>query len=286
MICNALEKSGFRTKIAPEDADRLIVETAIENARLDCDGTVVIVGEDTDLLVLLCQLTCESHVENIYFCKESKGSAPNEYFSSNSFKYPELKKIIAFLHAFCGCDTTSCFYKKGKNKLFEVFSPEELLELASVFHNVNATSDDIANSAFRIIRDMYSTQAEKQLIKKTRNFSLGNLRYLHFSKAELKSSFSLETLPPTESAAKQHAFRVYYQIQRWLGNENLAATDWGWYMKNNHLMPVRSTMPPIPKKLLDQISCSCSKKGCVDASCTCKKSGLKCTNLCANCTED
>lgn len=223
---------------------------------------------------------------NIYFRKEGKGAKPHEYYSSNSFKHENIQKIVALLHAFCGCDTTSCFYKLGKNKLIYSFSHDKLLELSEVFYDEKASCEKIADSAFKMIVGMYSNKAEKKIIQKSNSFSLNDLRYLHFSKAKIKTKFALETLPPTEGAARQHAFRVFYQVQMWLGNENLKATDWGWTIKNNNLVPVRTTDPPIPKKLLDQISCSCSKKGCIDGSCTCKKHGLRCTNLCAHCDED
>lgn len=283
-ICTALKSVGFRTKIADEDADRLIVITAIENARLDFESTVIIVGEDTDLLVIITQLA--SDLNNIYFRKEGRGSDPHEYFGSDSFKYPDMKQIVMFLHAFSGCDTTSCFYKMGKNKLINCFSHEKLIELASIFYNSTPDVDVLVSNACEIIRGMYSNKAEKKLIEKSNSFSLNDLRYLHFSKAKLKTKFSLESLPPTEGAAKQHAFRVFYQIQLWLGTTNLQATDWGWQIRNEYLIPIGSTDLPIPQKLFDQITCSCSKKGCIDNSCTCRKNGLKCSNLCANCRED
>lgn len=283
-ISSSLNAAGFRTKIAEEDADRLIVVTAIENARLDSDTTVIIVGEDIDLLVILSQLAQNSN--NIFFVKESKGAKPREYYTADSFKHKSLQQIVCFLHAFCGCDTTSCFYRVGKNRLIDSFSHEELVKLASVFYKQNANCDEIAQAAFELIKSLYSSKAEKKLLEKSSSFTLNDLRFLHFSKAKLKTKFALETLPPTEGAAMQHAFRVYYQIQKWLGNTALKAVDWGWKVRNNYLVPVGSADPPIPKKLLEQISCSCSKKGCVDASCSCKKHGLRCTNLCGNCNDD
>ena len=67
MLCLALNAVRFQTKIAPEDADRLIVMTAINNARADYKTTVVIVGEDIDLLVIFSELA--ENINNIYFCK-------------------------------------------------------------------------------------------------------------------------------------------------------------------------------------------------------------------------
>ena len=284
MLCLALNAVRFQTKIAPEDADRLIVMTAINNARADYKTTVVIVGEDIDLLVIFSELA--ENINNIYFCKENKGSTPNQYFNNNSFKYPFLRNRITFLHAFSGCDTTSCFYRIGKNKLIDTVNHEKLLDLSAVFYEKNASSEKIASNAYKLIIDLYSNKAEKKLIEKSSNFSLHDLRYLHFCKAKTKTKFALETLPPTQGSAKQHAFRVYYQLQLWLGNNSLIPTDWGWQIKNKCLLPVGTTDPPIPQKLLSQISCTCSKKGCIDASCSCKKHGLECTNLCAHCHED
>ena len=168
MIFTLLNTAGYRTKIAPEDADRLIVVTAIENARNDSETTVLIIGEDTDLLVIFSKLA--DNMNNIYFCRQCKISKPNEFYSSNSFKYPDLQKIVAFLHAFCGCDTTSCFYKLGKNKLIDSFAHDRLLVLASVFYDENASCDKIADSAYELIRGMYSNKAEKKLIENQATF--------------------------------------------------------------------------------------------------------------------
>ena len=165
MICTLLNTAGYRTKIAPEDADRLTVVTAIENARNDSEATVLIIGEDTDLLVIFWQLA--DNMNNIYFCRQCKSSKPNEFYNSNSFKYPDLQKIVALLHAFCGCDTTSCFYKLDKNKLIDSFAHDRLLALASVFYDENASCDEIAASAYELIRGMCKVHKKiKQLFAK------------------------------------------------------------------------------------------------------------------------
>ena len=219
----------------------------------------------------------------IYFFKKGKGREPNKYYSTSSFKFKELQPIIGFLHIFTGCDTTSCFYRQGKKKLISSFEPEKLKELASKFYKKDATAEEIASSAYILIRDLYSNKAEKYLFAKNENFTLNDLRYLHFSKAKIKTNFAFETLPPTEGAAKQHAFRVYYQLQLWLSN-CLNPTQWGWKVAKNHLVPIGTTDEPLPENLLKQISCGC-KTGCNFTSCTCRKHGLQCSDLCANCTE-
>lgn len=52
----------------------------------------------------------------------------------------------------------------GKNKLME-FNQSKLVESASVFNNANAPHDQIASSAFELIKDIYSNKAEKKLIE-------------------------------------------------------------------------------------------------------------------------
>lgn len=56
-------KAGIKTEMAEEDADALIVHTAINNCTDDLP--TVIVGQDTDLIILLTQLTQEN--SSIFF---------------------------------------------------------------------------------------------------------------------------------------------------------------------------------------------------------------------------
>ena len=50
------------------------------------------------------------------------------YMTANSFKYLKVKKLIGFLHAFTGCDITSCFFKQSKNKLIKTLSDYVVLQ--------------------------------------------------------------------------------------------------------------------------------------------------------------
>lgn len=98
------------------DADTLIVQTAINIE----SKNVVVVSEDLDVLVLLTALTPNDR--EIYFRKPAKGKVLQKVFSSMSLEKtsPMCKKHIPFLHAFTGCDTTSAFYNRGKNKFVEI----------------------------------------------------------------------------------------------------------------------------------------------------------------------
>jgi hypothetical protein len=90
----------------------------------------------------------------------------------------------------------------------------------------------------------------------------------------------LACLPPTSASAQQHLFRVYYQVQVWLGNK-LTPEDQSWKLVDNTLEQIQTLLPPAPEKLLNTIFCNC-KKGC-NAKCGCKKVGLFCSLACISC---
>lgn len=109
------EDAQFTVIQATEDADTLIVNTAIEMS--SSYEYAIIVGEDVDLLVLLTALG-NSH-ENIYLLKPGKGKTVNRIYSSHSLQGDEtVKNNIFFLHAFSGCDTTSALFNQGKMRIF------------------------------------------------------------------------------------------------------------------------------------------------------------------------
>lgn len=143
-----LQAAGFTTCQAEEDADQLILTTAI---RLATSGTrVVIVGEDTNLLVLLTQLG--SGKDNIYFLERGKGKTPDKIYTSKSFVHDELTPLVSFLHAFCGCDTTSCFYGRGKNVIVKlVLNDTALQECAEYFYDTQAKPQELADKGKKII---------------------------------------------------------------------------------------------------------------------------------------
>lgn len=88
---------------------------------------------------------------------------------------------------------------------------------------------------------------------------LDECRFIMYSrkvaKMSLKSKFEMVTLPPTSLAAKQHSFRVYYQIQVWLGNSSLDPREWGWREEEGSderkfLLPIHSTLNFAPDDVI------------------------------------
>lgn len=140
----------------------------------------------------------------------------------------------------------------------------------------NASKARIANAGCKLIASIYKCEDP--------DLSLNKFRFKFYELLKAKSALKIDKLPPSEGVAKMHAYRVYFQLQTWLGNKK-NATDWGWKMTKNILMPEYTDMTLIPEDLMKKISCGC-KTGCHNTQCGCRKHGLKCTDLCTTCDPD
>lgn len=159
--------------------------------------------------------------------------------------------MICFLHAFSGCDTTSCFYKKGKNKLLEIVLKNKALHpLINSFYvsqtakGFNTKKDEIKENTLAITMALYRAPPSVK--------TLSELRYYYFKKlsSSKNSSFKLESLPPTEAAAAQHGYRTFLQIQMWSINRTILATQYGRELNNEKvLIPVQSDKNMIPTNI-------------------------------------
>lgn len=194
-------------------------------------------------------------------------------YSNNRFNFPELSKYVAFLHASSGCDTVSTFFKQEKSKLFKIFkSNPDYCKLIDVLYKNDSPCAQIANNMCQIISLLYC--------KKTQD-KLNEHRFKYFKKSTSRSSVRLEHLPPTERAAKQHAFRIFLQLHKWLGNE-YDITQWGWKLVDTLPIPIYTQDLLIPEKIIKKISCCCATS-CKAKACICRKKFLKCTSVCKHC---
>lgn len=115
MLIEKLESVNIATKQARDDANVLIIETAI--AKSAEQKITVLVWKDIDLLVILIGQT---HLQNqeIFHKKMAEENIKRRMYYSRSFdKLFNCKKHILFSHVLTGCDTTSSLFKKGKLKI-------------------------------------------------------------------------------------------------------------------------------------------------------------------------
>jgi len=78
MLSRYLQKVGCLTHHSQADADLLIVQTAVESTRR---ANTVLVGDDTDLLILLCSYT-EMRAEELFFQPEPRANSSKRRVSN------------------------------------------------------------------------------------------------------------------------------------------------------------------------------------------------------------
>ncbi len=159
MLGHHLENSKKCTVYyASGDADLLIVQKAVESASL---MDTALVGEDSDLLILLCyHASLDSH--NIFFRPEPKKTAKKpRVWDIKDVKEqlgPEVCRNILFLHAVLGCDTTSQLYGIGIGKgasLKEFKTSQHFREQAAVFDKESASPEEIFAAGEQALVAMY-----------------------------------------------------------------------------------------------------------------------------------
>lgn len=97
---------------------------------------------------------------------------------------------------------------------------------------------------------------------------------------------SMERLPPTREALKQHIKRAVYQSSGIWANslenqiQSLDPEEWGWQLNNvGSLNPLWSTKTSASQDLHLQTKCKC-KKLCNSMRCSCKKNKVVCSLMC------
>lgn len=116
-LCKRLEASNIETSKADGDADTLIAQTGVERAKL---GVTHVIGEDTDILVLLCHYV-QPGMHDLIF-RSDKLKRPDKTNKPTSWDIKRLRQrlgdqlshVLPFIHAVGGCDTTSSLYGVGK----------------------------------------------------------------------------------------------------------------------------------------------------------------------------
>ena len=270
-LTTELQHAGVIVKQDTADADHLIVSTAMTLAQTE-RKPVVVVGTDTDLLVMLVS-QCSSDMDIHMLCHRN----PLQLYTIGELQSAvgDMKQHLMFVHAISGCDTVSAFYMKGKKRALEVLRSYGDQDSLSTFTEPRSTPEDVANVGERFLLKFYGA---------VRSTSLDKLRYILYtrsvSRSSLSSGFKLESLPPTSAAANFHSYRAYLAVQQWIGN-NLGPTDWGWQYRDGMLVPRTTDWPVAPTRVLRIVSCGC-KTGC-RKTCGCRKAGLYCSPMCSHC---
>lgn len=274
MLSKIMNLHGIETKHASADADVLIAKTAIQSS---IGKPTILLGEDTDLLVLLLYFL-ESESNELIFKPNHEKKTKSKLWDINKTKRilgNEVCKVLPVIHAVSGCDTTSKLHGVGKGATMKKFIESQVLkDLGGVFLK-ESVKEDIINAGEQIISFLYGGVPLE---------GLDVLRYKKFANRVLTSKevIQVHTLPPTTEAATYHSLRTYLQVQTWIEGKELNASDFGWFVANGRLMPIKTKKYPAPQRLLSIIHCKC-KTNCETRRCTCKKHGLECNEACGEC---
>ena len=135
-----------------------------------------------------------------------------------------MKHHILFIRAMTGCDTTSALYNQGKCKV---------VKLAPTKRDLHP------------LMDMFVRASP----------SLTSTGMLHKSVASHRlASLSICPVSDASAAASQHPFRVYLQIQEWMGHI-LSPSEWGWQDHDQTIVPMATNQPSAPLQLMNIVTC-------------------------------
>jgi len=279
LLRDHLERQGCLTEQATADADLLIVQTAVTASECTPSPTVL-VGDDTDLLVLLC-FHSKSTTANLYFRPEPKHGAKHlpKCWSIALLRTalgPEVYNNVLFMHAVLGCDTTSGIYGIGKKAALKLMSTSAPFRgYAQVFSEPQSTKADIISAGEDALVALYKGRPGDKLDGL-------RLQNFHHKVIVSKSVVDPKVLPPTSAAAAFHSLRIYLQVQEWIGRTPMNPEDWGWSIQGGRYVPVLTDKDPAPTDLLDMVRCNC-KTGCSTRQCTCRKHDFESSTGCGHC---
>ena len=117
MIHQHAKRATGESKLSHTSCSRRCRPTHYSKSGGICYTFTVLVGDDTDLLILLCYHAClDSH--HIFFRPEPKKTIKHHrVWNIKAIKEQlgtDVSNRILFLHAVLGCDTTSRLYGIGK----------------------------------------------------------------------------------------------------------------------------------------------------------------------------
>ena len=230
LLGQELEKASCTVYHASGDADVLIIQKAVQSAQT---METILIGEDTDLLVLLCYYATPK-LHPLYFMSEPKRNSKNRLWCMQSVISQlgsDICNNILFLHAILGCDTTSRLHGIGKGNSIKKFQENKYFsEQVMSFNSTSASIYDITTAGENVLVSLYSGKPGE---------TLNVLRYKKFFEkvANRSSHVQPQSLPPTSTAAKYHSFCVHCQIQQWMGR-NVSPEEWGWNRSGDGFVPI------------------------------------------------
>ena len=265
--------------LTPCDHEEADTRMLLHAAHMKYQGftNIVIRTNDTDVLVLAIASQVHLNFAELWL---SFGTGRSHKFIPVHDAQRQVGRSTALalpgFHAFTGCDQISSFWKKGKNRAWEIWQMyPEFTQAFVVLSGMRPTKESV-DAVFPLINQyaarLWQTDDQYHCVDMLRMH-----QFVHKGK-------SFDTMPPGSDALKQHTYRAAYQGGHIWG-ATLVATmnppspkDWGWSETPRKWIPNYTQQEIISEKLPVLKSCGCQKK--CEPPCTCAVLKMPCTGLC------
>ena len=260
-----------------EEADTLLILHSLDACHMH--STVHILSPDTDVFILAIKYLPKLGSRTCIIT----GAAGRRHKVLLQPIYEKLGADVAAalpgFHSFTGCDTVGRFAGRGKKSCWKTFftaPPQIRHAFTQGFSQLGITEHppQVVNEALEhFVCHLY--------IPGTKLSDVGKVRWELFRKHQAES----EKLPPTKAALQQHTERANHQAMIWQNADSavpsLPSPDGhGWTMGNRLFIPIVSKLKPAPDAILELTQCGCARAKCRTLSCSCRKAGMVCTEMC------
>jgi len=255
-----------------EEADtRIIVHASQSNQK-----TVVVCARDTDVILLLLHHYQRIKCDEVWVMAGTSGKRKFIPIHTIALSMDDqLRRNILAFHAITGCDVTSYLAGISKKNAWKTYM--ESSHLLSTLGNIPLSENAVANVEKFVVK-LYKTNDN---IK-----TCDAARYVLFGKTK-----KTDSLPPCSDTIRQHIKRAHYQTVIWekaylthIDAPTPASSGWS-VDEEGVLVPVWSTIGPVPQSCLEFVYCkSCKVDKCSTKRCCCRSANLPCTLMC-NCID-
>ena len=199
-----------------------------QHAMLQSYESIIIRSPDTDVAIIGLSLKVQLPVDLFFFTGVGNKTRIVDLQAVASSLGSDVCKALIGIHTFTGCDSTSAFYGKGKNKAFVIASENK--EYIQVFTELG--SDYVLNVSTtqrleKFVCHLYGYPSSTQV---------NDVRYKVFCHAS--SSLPEKSMPPSQDALQNHCKRANYQaaiMRNSLMNIMNAPVGQGWHLDSNQL---------------------------------------------------
>ena len=167
---------------------------------------------------------------------------------------PRICATLPVFHALTGCDTVSAFSGRGKKTAWNTW--EVFPEVTEAFEDLLLMQQDMSETNMALL--------ERFVV--LLNDRTSDIMHVNDTRKQLfaQKSRSLQNLPRSQEALKQHIKRACFRSNCWnkalLSKQVLPSpADWGWKLGATGWEPLWTSFPEASLSCYELIHCGCKK---------------------------